>query len=182
MAIERSGAPMVMLRSLVRPLFRSLSLPASGLSAQRQRIDAIAANIANAETTRTPEGGPYRRRVVELEPQRYDPNGEMLMVNAVVVPGAPQLPPVHLPSPLELLDSTATLGGVRVAGVVEDASEGPLVYDPGHPDADDAGYVRYPNVRITDEMVDLMEARRVYEANASVFQAVKSMLKRATEI
>jgi flagellar basal-body rod protein FlgC len=72
--------------------------------------------------------------------------------------------------------------GVEVSGVVEDAGEGQMVYDPAHPDADANGYVRYPNVRVTDELVELMDARRAYEANASVFQAMKSMLRKATEI
>jgi len=79
-------------------------------------------------------------------------------------------------------DPSAPLGGVQVVGISEDQSEGPLVYDPGHPDANAQGYVRYPNVRITDEMVDLMEARRVYEANATVFQAAKQLLRRALDI
>jgi flagellar basal-body rod protein FlgC len=91
------------------------------------------------------------------------------------VPQAPRLGPATLPGASEP-------GGVRVLGTVEDPSEGSLVYDPGHPDADQDGYVRMPNVRITDEMVDLMEARRLYEANASVFDAVKSMLRRAAQL
>ena len=76
----------------------------------------------------------------------------------------------------------AEAGGVRILGTLEDTTDGPVVYDPGHPDADQDGYVQMPNVRITDEMVDLMEARRLYEANASVFEAVKSMLRRATQL
>jgi flagellar basal-body rod protein FlgC len=72
--------------------------------------------------------------------------------------------------------------GVAVRGIAEDATEGPLVYEPGHPDADAAGYVRYPNVRITDELIDLMDARRVYEANATVFQSAKAMLRRSIDI
>jgi flagellar basal-body rod protein FlgC len=71
---------------------------------------------------------------------------------------------------------------VRVAGVAEDTTEGPLVYDPGHPDADTNGYVRMPNVELTQEIVEMMEARRYYEANATAFQAIKSMLQRATQI
>ncbi len=72
--------------------------------------------------------------------------------------------------------------GVHVAGIQEDRTDGQLVYDPGHPDADKNGYVHYPNVRVTDEMVDMMDARRVYEANASVFQTAKGMLKQALNI
>jgi flagellar basal-body rod protein FlgC len=124
------------------PLFATLGIAASGLSAQRLRMETIATNVANAETTRTETGGPYRRRVVEMD----------------------------------------AIDGVRVAGIAEDATEGPLVYEPGHPDANADGYVRYPNVRLTDEMVDLMDARRLYEANATVFQAAKSMLRRAIDI
>ncbi len=147
----------------IRPFFRSMGITASGLSAQRARIDTVAANLANAETTRTADGGPYQRRVVQLEEVTFPD----LVQNAE-----------------EALDDDPTLrmGGVRVAGVAEDASEGPLVYEPGHPDADENGYVRYPNVSITDEMVEMMEARRLYEANASVLQAVKGLLRRATQI
>jgi flagellar basal-body rod protein FlgC len=79
-------------------------------------------------------------------------------------------------------DPTEALGGVRAAAIEEDPTEGPLVYDPGHPDADANGYVRYPNVDVTRELVDLMEARRVYEANATVFQAAKQLLRRALDI
>lgn len=182
MPIQGSGLPMLQLRQLVRPLFRGLSIAATGLSAQRQRIDVISSNIANAETTSTPEGGPYRRRVVEMAPRQFDPRGELLAIGVMPVAGMPESPRVVAPTPAQLLGATESLGGVQVTGVVEDESEGPLVYDPGHPDADEAGYVRYPNVNITDEMVHLLEARRLYEANASVFQAVKSMLRRAIEI
>src|SRR5580692_12099546 len=122
-----------------RPMFGTLAVSASGLSAQRFRMDTIATNIANAETTHTADGGPYRRRTVEMQP--------------------------------------ADGGGVQVTGVSEDATAGPLVYDPAHPDANADGYVRYPNVSVTDEMVGLMDSRRMYEANATVFQATKSMLK-----
>jgi len=130
---------------LIRRLMGPLRTPASGLAAQHRRIDAIAQNIANAETTRTPDGGPYKRQVVALSP--------------------------------------APLGdGVRVAGIRQDAREGALVYDPGHPDADPSGYVRYPNVDVPAEMVDLMVARRTYEANVTVFQVAKAMLRRALDI
>lgn len=154
------------------PLFRGMDIASTGLSAQRMRMETIATNIANAETTRGPDGQPYKRRVVQLE--------------AAQAEGAP---PSYPPLPLDqskdgvaLPDPSAPLGGVQVVGVGEDQSEGPLVYDPGHPDANAQGYVRYPNVRITDEMVDLMEARRVYEANATVFQAAKQLLRRALDI
>jgi len=145
----------------VRRPMRSLGIAASGLSAQRARMDAVASNIANAETTRGPDGTPYRRKVVRLEEVAFEP---LLDAEALVSPGQ------------------EGFGGVQVAGVAEDLSQGALVYDPGHPDADGNGYVRMPNVSITEEMMDLMDARRLFEANATVFTAIKSMLRRSTQI
>jgi flagellar basal-body rod protein FlgC len=153
-------------------MFRSLRIAASGLTAQRQRLETIATNIANAETTRGADGTPYRRRVVELQAQAF----------------APGMPPAPTVAALFAMASPAGAAGVDaahgvdVAAVVEDVSEGPLVYDPGHPDADGNGYVRYPNVRVTEEMVDLLDARRIYEANATVFQSAKAMLRRSLDI
>jgi flagellar basal-body rod protein FlgC len=154
------------------PLFRGLDIATTGLSAQRMRMETIATNIANAETTRGPDGQPYKRRMVQLEA-------------ATALGAPPSYPPLPLDQQKDGVaapDPSAPLGGVQVVGISEDQSEGPLVYDPGHPDANPQGYVRYPNVRITDEMVDLMEARRVYEANATVFQAAKQLLRRALDI
>lgn len=156
-----------------RALLRPLALASSGMSVQRARMEAIASNIANAEVTRTDEGGPYRRRVVEAE--SVEPTGSEPMVRAGLNPGT-LVPAGRMPDPGELH------AGARVSNIAEDPTEGPLVYNPGHPDADANGYVRMPNVRITDELVDMMEARRMYEANASVFQAMKGMLRRALEI
>jgi flagellar basal-body rod protein FlgC len=125
-------------------MFGTLAISASGLSAQRFRMDVIASNVANSETSHTADGGPYRHRTVEMQ----------------AAPG----------------------GGVDITGVTEDATDGPIVYDPSHPDANADGYVRYPNVSVTDEMVGLMDSHRLYEANATVFQATKSMLKAAIDI
>jgi flagellar basal-body rod protein FlgC len=166
-----SGFPPQPYQKLVKPMFRTLAIAASGLSAQRQRLEVVAGNIANAEVTRVDGGGPYQRRVVRME--------------AAAVEGQPYevargggVSPFRLPtgSPLEYV------GGVRVSAVEADATEGPLVYDPGHPDADPNGYVRKPNVHVTDEIVDLMDARRAYEANATVFSVAKAMLKSAIQI
>lgn len=168
-------------RNLVRPMFRSLAIAASGLSAQRQRMETIAANVANAETTHTEAGGPYKRQVVRMDAQHPDAQSfeaQMQGLHAFgVYPPMPPIPPETFPPP-----DPAVAGGVRVTGIDVDASEGPLVYEPGHPDANAQGYVRYPNVRITDEMIDLMDAKRVYEANATVFQSAKAMLRRAMDI
>ena len=85
--------------------------------------------------------------------------------------------------PLPIGDAIADrAAGVEIAGIVTDTTEGPRVFQPGHPDADAEGYVRYPNVRLTDEVIDLMDARRQYEANATVFQAAKQMMRRAIDI
>ena len=150
----------------MKPFFRSMSIAASGLSAQRARIETIANNIANAETTRTADGTPYRRKVVQLSESPFaELDGSAAGAAAAAA----------------TKDGDAH-GGVEVVEVVEDTSPGTMVYDPGHPDADEAGYVEMPNVRITDEIVDLMEARRMYEANVTVFEAVKAMLRRAAQL
>jgi flagellar basal-body rod protein FlgC len=187
-----------------QPMFRSLAIAASGLSGQRQRMETIASNIANAETTNAANGQPYKRRVTVLAPGA-GPTG----VAGVAAPGAGSQDPFNGVRPFDVPGAASSSGsvaapsddvqhyevpvletntpetgtaGVHVAGIAEDTSEGPLVYDPGHPDADKNGYVRYPNVRVTDEMVDMMDARRVYEANASVFQSAKAMLRQALDI
>lgn len=163
-------------------LFRSLAISASGLSAQRMRIETIAQNIANAQTTRTPQGGPYRRQIVELEAvvdtTPRSEFGEYLHQQHALRASQTGESPAALPD-AEVPEEGA---GVRVVGVVEDPTEGPLVYDPGHPDADEYGYVRMPNVAVNLEMADLMIARRVYEANATVFEVAKAILRRSIEI
>ena len=188
--------------STTRPMFRSLALAASGLSAQRERIETIATNLANAETTHTDAGGPYKRRVAVLQAATAESQsfGAAMGAQGIVTGSASAGPfggpafqvPVATNSsaagdvPLSLtvpaVGGDDGLHGVRVAQIAEDSSEGPLVYDPGHPDADANGYVRYPNVNVSDEMIDLIDARRIYEANATVFQSAKSMLKSAIDI
>lgn len=148
----------------IRRPMRSLGIAASGMRAQRTRIDVTAENIANAETTRGVDGTPYRRKAVALQQAGIRP----IMIRRNAEPGRAGF--------------EDDLRGVEVAGVVEDDTPGQFVYDPGHPDADDAGYVLMPNVSLTDEMVNMMEARRLFEANASVFEAVKSMLRRASQL
>jgi flagellar basal-body rod protein FlgC len=181
-------------------MFRSLAIAATGLSAQRVRMETVASNIANAETTHDVNGAPYRRRVAVLAPgdgsagtsngpfapgQTAGSSGAFNGVNAFQVPSGdfPSDGPRHFQVPV--LETNGPVGdgaGVHVESVQEDTTDGRLVYDPGHPDADKNGYVHYPNVRVTDEIVDMMDARRVYEANASVFQTAKGMLKQALNI
>jgi flagellar basal-body rod protein FlgC len=179
------------------PLFRSLGIAASGLDAQRTRMDIAAANIANADVTRTPEGGPYRRKTVELT-AATQPQFASALKTAIAVPAdVPALPPISIPAmpgfpgipgmtmTSELRSAPSPLStefGVAVRGIGEDQSQGPRVYEPGHPDADADGYVQRSNVRVTDELVEMMDARRLFEANATVFQVAKAMLRRAIDI
>lgn len=136
-----------------------LGISASGLTAQRLRMDVISSNIANAQTTRTPEGGPYRRQMVILSPM-YSHNNFQDTLNQAM--GAGQS------------GSYGAGQGVAVTGVVQDNSPFKLVYDPSNPDAVN-GYVQMPNVDISTEMVDMVSASRAYEANVTSFDASKQM-------
>jgi flagellar basal-body rod protein FlgC len=140
-------------------LFDAIDTAASGLSAERLRMDVTAENLANAQTTRGADGQPYRRKVVTLE-QAGGGFGATLN-------GA-------------LRGSDAP--GVRVAGITQDATPNRLVYDPGHPDADARGYVSMPNVQPVTEMVDLISASRGYEANVTVMQTAKQMFSKTLDI
>lgn len=135
-------------------LFAGLRVSASGLNAERLRLNVIAENIANAETTRTPEGGPYRRR-------------EVILASGVVGTEAGAAVPA---------------GGVRVAGVIRDPTPPRLVHDPSHPDANAEGYVAMPNVQVPAEVVDMMAATRAYEANALALQSQRRLHERALEL
>jgi flagellar basal-body rod protein FlgC len=186
--VQRPMPPQLPQRpEIPRAMFSALAIAASGLSAQRVRMDVIAQNLSNAETTKTPEGGPYQRRVVNLEAVAPTTTTDMSSsVLAVPTPATVAGTGIPLPgaqafgsSPIEM---TNDVGGVRVASIGVDKSEGALVYNPGSPDADKNGYVRMPNVNLTDELMDLMNARRVYEANATVFQVARAMLHKAIEI
>jgi flagellar basal-body rod protein FlgC len=139
----------------------TLAVSASALRAERLRLDTIASNLANVNTTRTPEGGPYRRR------------------NVVFVA---QEPESDFAATLEELSVQATRRGVAVAGVVQDQTPFRMVFDPGHPDANAEGYVAYPNVNPVAEMVDLMAATRAYEANVQAVNATKRMADAALGI
>ncbi len=137
------------------------SINGSAMGAQMLRMEIIGANVANVNTTRTPEGGPYRRRdvVFEVVPQR---TGDFSSV---------------------LGRASESVGaGVRVSKVIEDSSPFLMRFDPQHPDAGPDGYVRYPNVNVVAEMVNLVEASRSYDANISVIQATKNMIAKTFEI
>ena len=165
-------------------LFHAFDLSASGLSAQRARLNVVSANLANAQTTRTSEGGPYRRQVLSVE-AGGGPPGLSLFERMLHSQRAIRIDPSrtsarHLeePGPLRFPGGRDAV----VWTIQEDGSPGRLVYEPGHPDANEEGYVEYPNVEIIREMVDLMAASRAYEANITVLNATKSMLRKALEI
>ncbi|MGK5090615.1 flagellar basal body rod protein FlgC [Deltaproteobacteria bacterium TL4] len=140
----------------------SLSVSSSGMTAQRFRVNTISENIANAETTRTAEGGPYRRRVVTLAAVSNDRTFEEELRNQ------------------ERSVDTATQ--VKVVGVSQDPRAPLLRYEPSHPDANEEGYVEMPNINTMEEMVNLMAASRSYEANIAAFNATKGMAQSALEI
>lgn len=141
-------------------LFSTWAISSSGLTAQRIRMNAISANLANVNTTRTASGGPYRRLNVVFA--------------AMPMPGAAQ----------GLVESRFEdyLRMVQVLRVVEDTRAPRQVFNPGHPDADAQGYVLLPNINLMEEMVDLLSANRAYEANVAAVNAAKSMVRKALEI
>ena len=153
-------------------LFSAMDASASGLTAQRLRLDLIAANLANANTTRTEQGGPYLRQVAVLAP-RQGPNPFSGFLGSAVGSGGGQGNGGQGP---------AGAAGVQVVAVVEDQSPPKLKYDPSHPDADKDGYVKLPNVNVVSEMVDMIEATRAYEANVTAINAAKTMAMRALDI
>jgi len=140
-------------------LFGMLEVSGSAMAAERWRAEVVSANMANAETTRTPQGGAYRRQLVVFRGR----------------------PVPHFPLMLAGLHSRQD-EGVRVDRVVADASPLPRRYEPGHPDADSGGYVTYPNVNPVMEMTDLLGAVRAYQLNASAVQAAKNMIQQSLQI
>lgn len=148
-------------------LYTSINIAATGMSAERLRSDVISNNIANATTTRTQEGGAYRKQTVIFEPI------------------ASEHPVWRSPS-VSADQDNGPGKGVRVREIVKDTTQGRMVYDPTHPDAiqsgPNKGYVEYPNVNIVNEMVDMISANRAYEANSSVIQGSKEMFAAALEI
>src|SRR5438445_4010491 len=141
-------------------LFSVLSVSASGMSAQRARAELLVENLANAETTRTPEGGPYRRK-------------------DAVFTSSPQSSPFAAVFQTEL---GAGVNGVEVSDIVEDAREPEKRYLPGHPDADKDGYVAFPRINPAEDMVDLMAATRGFDANVSAMSAVKDMIQKSIDL
>jgi len=140
----------------------SLNISASGMTAQRMRLDVAAENIANVETTRTESGGAYRRKMVVLEANNNSFHDVLSRTMAD--------------------KNTQTDAGVKATAIIDDNTELKAVYDPDHPDADENGYVRMPNIDMVKEMTDSMSATRSYEANITAYNAVKLMAQKALEI
>lgn len=139
----------------------SFDISASGLTAERQRLDIAAENLSNTNTTRTESGGPYRRKMVVLQ----------------------EVPSTTFRSRFNsVLSRTAAKGGVKVTEIVEDQRDLNPVYDPDHPDADEDGYVMLPNVDPVKETIDGMSATRSYEANITAFNAMKLMAQQALQL
>ena len=136
-------------------MFSAFDISATGMTAERYRMDIIAENVANAETTRTEDGTPYRRKVVVFEEKNSQTPFRTILSKE---------------------RDRYTGSGVKVTGVYEDQwTEGNMVYDPSHPDADENGYVTYPNVSVITEMTNLIDASRAYQANATAFDASKKI-------
>jgi flagellar basal-body rod protein FlgC len=140
-------------------LFQAISIGASGMAAQRTRAELLVENLANAETTRTPEGGPYRRKDVVFTSS-----------------------PVESPFATLLGARMQEGGGVDVSEVIVDNSAPERRYQPGHPDADAEGYVAFPKIHPAEDMVDLMGASRAYQANVASISAVKDMIQKSIDL
>ncbi len=142
-------------------LFQSFDICASGMTAQRFRMDTIAENIANVNTTRTEDGTPYRRKIVTFQEKVLKPSFADILADTTHFQG----------------------NGVKVSRVSEDTETDFLMtYDPSHPDADENGYVLRPNVNTVTEMTNLIDSSRAYEANATAFEALKGMVQAGLQI
>lgn len=139
----------------------SLNIAGSGLTASRLRMDIISENIANYSTTKTQDGGPYRRKMVAYESLKGDSFSSILK---------------------NKLSGDKPTAGVQVSKIVEDQSDFNYVYNPTHPDADENGYVAMPNVDVTQEMLDMMSVTRVYDMNINALNSIKNMASKALEI
>lgn len=133
-------------------MISALDISASALSAQLRRMGVIASNVANANSLETPDGGPYKKREITFATVMQSELGDSV-------------------------DSGVRIGGVRVASVKESTDALKTVYDPNHPNADEKGFVRMPNVNVTEEMVEMISAQRAYEANLSAMKAYRDMLR-----
>ena len=138
----------------------ALHISASGLTSQRLRMNVVSSNLANSHTTRTPEGGPYKRKDIVFSAKPLETSFQKMIKSQI----------------------NEKLSEVKVVGVIEDQRPPVIKYDPQHPDADEKGYVSLPNINLVEEMVNMMSATRSYEANVTAINATKRMALKALEI
>jgi flagellar basal-body rod protein FlgC len=163
-------------------MFSGLSISASGLRAQRMRQNVISSNLANAETTRTKDGGPYKRQFVVLRENPLDPEKRFIFGPEKMKGFTTHSDHIPIPEPGLPLAKDHVGSGVEVASVEQDQTPAKLVYDPTHPDANAQGYVAMPNVNVVQEMTDMITATRSYEASVTAMNSTKAMLMKALEI
>ena len=141
----------------IRQILSGMEISASGLTGERLRMEVAANNIANMNSTRTPDGGPYQRQQVTFASA----------MNQWIQPDR---------------NGVSDLKGVQVAGIMSDTTPGPMIYEPGHPDADATGHVKMPNVNLSHEMVDMVTASRAYEANLKSLETFRQMAEQALSL
>ncbi len=146
---------------MILKIFSSINVSATGMTAERTRMEVISKNIANASVTRTSSGTPYRRQMVVFKQNETTPFSAYLS---------------------KFSNELLNYKGVKISAIIEDKTPFKQIYEPGHPDADENGYVQMPNVDITTEMVDMISATRAYEANMSAINSAKNMAMKALEI
>ena len=144
----------------------TINIIGSGITAQHLRLDVISENVTNINTTRTEEGGPYRRKMVVFQAENGEDGFRVAMSNALAASNR----------------GRENAGGVRVTEIMEDPSEFPISYDPTHPDANEEGYLELPNITLVKELTDAMAASQAYSANVTAFNALKSVIARGLEL
>lgn len=165
---------------MLKSLFTALDISASGLNSQRTRMNVISENIANAETTRTADGTPYRRKLTVLESGQPGKKFSEIITNPKLK--FKRTNPNHRPEqPFKEIELNPKYG-VHVDSIVKDMSPFRMEYDPNHPDANENGYVAKPNVNIIAEMTELVSATRSFEANVTAFNSSKDMLRKAIRL
>ena len=160
-------------------VFTGFDLSALGMRAQRRKMDAIAENIANAETTRTEQGGPYRRKMVQFRVGAQQTFNKALVWSGMRLEATHER---HFEVGGAAFSDNERLPGAVEAEQTEDPGQFKIAHDPSHPDADENGYVKLPNINIVTEMVDMISASRSYEANVTAINAAKAIAKDSLEI
>ena len=161
-------------------IFGIFQISGSGLSAQRKKLNAVAENIANIETTGTPEGGPYRRKQLVFKESSRLGSFTQSLKNAVT--RLVRTDDKHISLSSKGISTKNDIPSVGSEELIIEPDSFKMVYDPSHPDADEGGYVAMPDINIISEMVDMMAATRAYEANVSAVKAAKAMYKEALNI